>query len=94
MNIFHKIIFLKEEPSNIYIQAEFSGFCGVFRIVYERKRDNKLATDVYFETKLLPEGHFSNTYNVEGMVDACLFMERKKQWMIEEAISQQKKLFV
>ena len=75
--------------NNAYFVFEAVGFIGIFRIHYYQKHEHKgclrrIANQVYFEADQLPEGHNSKTFAIENMVDALIFLERKKQWVLEQ----------
>jgi hypothetical protein len=88
-----KIKSVKTEASNWYFTLLCPGFFGLFRIHFRIKSTNKKrslnvnlcyedlnAIDAYFES-LVEDGMM--TSNVTHVTDACLFVERHIQWILE-----------
>lgn len=63
------------------------GFAGKFRISYSRKSKSNARYPIYRATDVyLLKTMNNNDYKVEHCVDACLFIERNKQWILEKLI--------
>lgn len=86
-----------ESGMNIYVQVEMENVFAIFRINFSNEKrknasyDNYKALDTYFEGwEGTDRTNAFFSYETSRMTDLLLFVERKKQWILEQVMRSRK----